>query len=386
VVGELRHRARNKGAIVNPADLPAYLRDTALRLLPHRAPTGLVRVGRPGRGAPVLVTGNFTLTVRRLCDALRGHDVWLLVANSKGINVWCAAGGGYFTHHDIIAAIRISRLADEVDHREVILPQLCATGVERRRITEATGFRTRWGPARLEDLPAFLDRGARVRKSERFMRFPLWERLEMAAMWSVPMLLIALPILALVFGLASALVAGGAVALLVFGLFGMLPGIEVQGRVRFLTFAGFVAAAALAGSATLFVLGGVAPAPLAAVAGSCLAAMALLSIDLAGTTPWYPSSINTFRNEARIELVADRCTGAAECVQVCPRDVLKMNGRRRKVEIHKPDQCIQCGACIVQCPHDALRFRYDDGRVAEAPIIRRTRLNMLGRRSVELSD
>lgn len=114
--------------------------------------------------------------------------------------------------------------------------------------------------------------------------------------------------------------------------------------------------------------------------------MAVLSIDLAGTTPWYGSYINTFHNEAHIELIADRCAGAAECVQVCPRDVLKMNGRRRKVEIARPDQCIQCGACIVQCPENALRFRYDDGRVVEAPTIRRTRMNMLGRRSVEVRD
>jgi NAD-dependent dihydropyrimidine dehydrogenase PreA subunit len=89
---------------------------------------------------------------------------------------------------------------------------------------------------------------------------------------------------------------------------------------------------------------------------------------------------------ARIELVAERCTGAGDCVQVCPRDVLAMTGRRRKVEIRNPDRCIQCAACIVQCPEDALRFRYDDGGVVEAPTIRRTRLNLLGRRRIELPD
>jgi ferredoxin len=71
---------------------------------------------------------------------------------------------------------------------------------------------------------------------------------------------------------------------------------------------------------------------------------------------------------------------------VCPRDVLQMTGRARKVTIARPDQCIQCGACIVQCPEDALRFRYDDGRVVEAATIRGTRMNMLGRRSVEVHD
>jgi NAD-dependent dihydropyrimidine dehydrogenase PreA subunit len=367
---------------VRPADLPGYLRDTLLRMLPHRAPTGLVRIGKPGRASPLLVTGNFALTVRRLRAALRGHDAWLLVANSKGINVWCAAGGGHLTHHDIIAAIRTARIEERVDHREVILPQLCATGVERRRITEATGFETRWGPARLEDLPAFLDRGARVRKGERFMRFPTWERMEIAAMWGVPMLAVLLPILAVFVDPPTVAAAGAAVALLVFGLFGLLPWLGIRGSRRFATFAGAVVAAGAAGAGALFALGAATPAHLAVTVGACLVAMAVLSVDLAGTTPWYGSYINTFHNAAHIELVADRCTGAADCVQVCPRDVLAMNGRRRKVAIRKPDQCIQCGACIVQCPEDALRFRYDDGRVVEAPTIRRTHMNMLGRRRV----
>ena len=371
---------------MRPTDLPGYLRDTVLRFLPHRAPTGLVRVGNPGRGSPVLVTGNFTLTVRRLRDALRGHDAWLLVANSKGINVWCAAGGGHLTHHDIISVIRTSRIAERVDHREIILPQLCATGVERHRITEATGFKARWGPARLEDLPAFLERGARVVKTERFMRFPTWERLEMAAMWGAPMLIVGVPILALVLDIVAAAVAGAVVSLLLVGLFLLLPWLNIEGRARYATFAGCSGSAALLGFALLFALGVATPLYLAVVAGSCFVAMVILSIDLAGTTPWYGSYINTFRNEARIELVTDRCTGAAECVQVCPRDVLKMNGRRRKVEINKPDQCIQCGACIVQCPADALRFRYDDGRVVEAATIRGTRMNLLGRRRVEIRE
>jgi 2-polyprenyl-3-methyl-5-hydroxy-6-metoxy-1,4-benzoquinol methylase len=34
------------------------------------APTGLVRIGKPGRDSPVLLTGNFTLTVRRLFNVL----------------------------------------------------------------------------------------------------------------------------------------------------------------------------------------------------------------------------------------------------------------------------------------------------------------------------
>jgi NAD-dependent dihydropyrimidine dehydrogenase PreA subunit len=115
-----------------------------------------------------------------------------------------------------------------------------------------------------------------------------------------------------------------------------------------------------------------------------VASMAILSVDLAGTTPWYPSTINSFRNQFHIELDETRCDGSAECVQVCPRGVLWMTGRRHKVEIRQPDACIRCGACIVQCPADALRFRFEDGRVVEAASVRATRLNMLGRRAVVL--
>lgn len=366
-------------------DFPAYVRDTALRMLPHRARTGLVRIGNPGRDSPVLVTGNFTLTVRRLCDTLRGHDAWLLVANSKGVNVWCAAGGGHLTHHDIISVIRTARIEERVDRREVILPQLCATGVERRRITEATLFSTRWGPARLEDLPAFLDRGERVRKSERFMRFPLWERLEMAAMWGVMMLVVALPLVALAAGWSTMLVSGVALASMVGGLFALLPWLHIRTRLRYLTFAAFAIAATLLGGGLLILADAWSLVHAASLGMACFAGMGVLSVDLAGTTPWYASYINSFHNEPRVELVEDRCTGAAECVQVCPRDVLAMNGKRRKVEVDRPGQCIQCGACIVQCPEDALRFRYEDGRIVEPGVIRTTRLNMLGRRTVHVS-
>ena len=298
------------------ADLPSYLRDRTLGMFPHRARTGLMRIGNPDRRSPALVTGNFTLTVRRVRDALRGRDAWLLVANSKGINVWCASGGGYLTHHDIISAIRVSRLAEKVETREIILPQLCATGVERRRIEEATGFFPRWGPARLEDLPAFLDRGARVVKRERFMRFPAWERLEMATLWCAPMLVILLPVLAFFFGARAMGAAGVAMASVVYGVFGFLPWLEIQGAKRFLTFLAAAVVAALIGCGALWALGGATPGHVAAVAGAAFLAMAVLSVDLAGTTPWYASYVNSFHNKPQVELVADRCTGAAECVQV----------------------------------------------------------------------
>lgn len=367
-------------------NLPSYLYDTIFRMFPHRAPTGLIRVGNPGRNSPVMVTGNYTLTVRRLTEALAGEDAWLLVANSNGINVWCAAGGGHLTHHDVISVIRTSGIDALVDHRKLVLPQLGATGIERRKVTAATGWETTWGPARLEDLNRYVRRRGGVRKKERLMRFPLWERLEMALMWGFPITLVGAPVFGLFGGWPVALTVAAIAPLVVFGTFVALPWLEVTGGVRWATF-GFIALLGFAAGAGVLALLGITAAMQNALVGvAAVSTMAILSVDLAGTTPWYGSYINTHNNHAHIELCVDRCTGAADCVQVCPRGVLRMNGGRRKVEIVRPDDCIQCGACIVQCPDDALRFRYDDGRIVEPETIRSTRMNMVGARTVRVHE
>ncbi|MCA9617655.1 MAG: 4Fe-4S binding protein [Myxococcales bacterium] len=363
----------------------SWLRDTVLRLLPHATNVGLRAIGHPGAQAPVLVTGNYTLTVSRLERALRGRDVWLLVCNSRGINVWCAATGGHFTDGDVIAAIRASGLAQRVEHHRLVLPQLAATGIEPATIERATGFVGRWGPARLEDLPAFLDRGGHVTRAQRKMRFPLWERLEMAVMWAVPLAAIALGVGWLALGLAVGLVLAGLVLLQVFGIFAASPKLPLTGAKRWLTYGGAAVLGAGLGLAALaplgFTIGGV-----VAVSAAACGAMALLSVDLAGTTPWFPGTINSIGNHFDLELVEDRCTGAAACVQVCPRDVLHMDGKRRKVAVVQPDACVRCGACIVQCPEDALQFRFDDGHVVPAATVRSTRVNMLGRRTVAVEE
>lgn len=361
-----------------------WLRDTILRMLPHAARPGLYAVGQPGPDAPVLCTGNFTLTVRRMKDVLAGHDAWLLVANSDGINVWCAAGGGHLTHHDVIAALRSSGVERRVDHRTIVLPQLAATGVERRRIREATGWKPVWGPARLEDLPGFLERGLKVKKRERSMRFPLWERLEMSITWALPTSAVAGAVLAVATNRVTGLVGAGAILVAVLGLFAALPWLKVTGPLRWLTYAGFATGSFVVAAAALVIAERSDAGALVGVGVACVAAMGVLSLDLAGTTPWYPSTINSFKNRFEIELIEDRCTGSAECVLVCPREVLKMAGLARKVAIAKPEQCIRCGACIVQCPEDALQFRFEDGRVVTPSTVRQTRLNMLGRRSVRV--
>jgi len=147
---------------------------------------GLYRIGDPGRESPVLATGNYELTVRRLVRELDGRvDCWLLVANSRGINVWCAAGGGHFTADGVVSAIKISGVREMVNRHELILPQLCANGVDGWQIREHTGWAVRWGPVRAEDVPAYLAAGRRKTAEMRWVTFPLRDRLEMTVVSTI---------------------------------------------------------------------------------------------------------------------------------------------------------------------------------------------------------
>lgn len=153
-----------------------------LRILPPypKINPGVYVVGRPGPDSPVLVTGNFDLTVRRLVQAIDSRiSAWILVVDSAGINVWCAAGGGFLNADKVIGALHISGLEGLVHHRALILPQLCASGVDGWRIRRETNWGVHWGPVRAEDIPDYLDAG-RIKTDEmRWVQFPLKNRLEM---------------------------------------------------------------------------------------------------------------------------------------------------------------------------------------------------------------
>ncbi|MGD8585641.1 MAG: methyltransferase domain-containing protein [Chloroflexota bacterium] len=181
-VPRLRHRTTIKTLLL---DLLSLIN----RMVPPypKIATGLYRIGNPDRTSPVLATGNYELTVRRLVRALDGAiDCWLVVANSRGINVWCAAGGGHFGAGDIIAGLKTSGVMDVVDHHALILPQLCANGVDGWRIRQETGWGVHWGPIRAEDIPAFLAAGRKKIAAMRQVHFPLRARLEMTTILLTP--------------------------------------------------------------------------------------------------------------------------------------------------------------------------------------------------------
>jgi acetyl-CoA decarbonylase/synthase complex subunit gamma len=143
----------------------------------YAVPPGLYAAGSPTSESPVFVSANYKLSFDRLRSVLGGRDSWILVLDTKGINVWCAAGKGTFGTAEIVRRVESSRLAQVVSHRKLVVPQLGAPGVAAHEVHEATGFRVVYGPVRAEDLPAFLDARMTATPEMREVRFPLRDRL-----------------------------------------------------------------------------------------------------------------------------------------------------------------------------------------------------------------
>ena len=96
--------------------------------------------------------------------------------DTKGINVWCAAGKGTFGTDELIRRINISNLKNIVSHRKLIVPQLGAPGVAAHKVKQISGFKVQYGPIRAEDLPAYLDANFKTTAPMRLITFPLKER------------------------------------------------------------------------------------------------------------------------------------------------------------------------------------------------------------------
>ncbi|KJS33706.1 MAG: hypothetical protein VR64_02480 [Desulfatitalea sp. BRH_c12] len=143
----------------------------------YKVAPGLYAVGHPDDSAEVLVTANYKLSFDHLRQSLQDIDAWLLVLDTRGINVWCAAGKGTFGTEELVRRIRHTGLSQVVSHRRLILPQLGATGVSALKVKKACGFEVVWGPVRATDLKRFLFAGRSCDASMRRVTFTLVERL-----------------------------------------------------------------------------------------------------------------------------------------------------------------------------------------------------------------
>ena len=152
---------------------------------------GLYAVGDPDSQAPVLVTANYKLTFDLLRRELSGLNAWILVLDTRGINVWCAAGKGTFGTEELLRRMRVTRLAQRVDHRRLILPQLAAPGIAAHEIQAQSGFHVVYGPVYARDIAAFISNGEKATPAMRRIRFSFKDRMTLVPMELIPSLKLA---------------------------------------------------------------------------------------------------------------------------------------------------------------------------------------------------
>ena len=161
----------------------------------YRVTPGLYAVGNPGTESQVLVSANYKLSFDALRKELTGIDAWMLVLDTKGINVWCAAGKGTFGTDEIVHRVKMVNLEEVVSHKKLILPQLGAPGVAAHKVKEKSGFKVIYGPVYAKDLPLFLDNGLKKSPQMRRVHFTMKDRLTLVPMEVIPGLIYGLYIL-----------------------------------------------------------------------------------------------------------------------------------------------------------------------------------------------
>lgn len=148
----------------------------------YKVDPGLYCVGNVNAQSPVLVTANYKMTFDRLRMELIGLDAWILVLDTRGINVWCAAGKGTFGTDELVNRIAVSCLARVVTHRSLILPQLGAPGIAAHEVKKRSGFSVTYGPVRASDIKAFIAAGMTATEEMRTIRFTAFDRLVLTPM------------------------------------------------------------------------------------------------------------------------------------------------------------------------------------------------------------
>ena len=145
----------------------------------YRVSPGLYAVGSPDSSSDVLITANYKLTFDNLRSELSNLNVWILVLDTKGVNVWCAAGKGTFGTKELVRRIKEVSLDKIINHKRIIVPQLGATGVSAHKVKEETGFNVHYGPVRASDIERFISDGYRADREMRKVTFEFKDRIKL---------------------------------------------------------------------------------------------------------------------------------------------------------------------------------------------------------------
>lgn len=332
--------------------------ETIFRLFPVPVPVALYKVGNPNEKSHVIVTGNYELTVRRVAKAIQGSDCWLLVCDSRGINVWCSTLSGHFSGKSIIQAIKLTNLAKYVSRKRIILPQLCAAGVDLEAIIKETGFRAVFGPVYIERINDFINRRAdeaEIRK----VKFEFKQRIEMAI--GSPIILMAL--LSFIY-----LFTGISKLLFIIPLIYFFAGVHaaIYPSRPFKRAVYWAAAYSICVTVILIIVENIIPAITTGTIITIGIGIFYLINEFEG---WSPLTKYNFKAMYKgptipeIEVDAELCTGCRLCFQVCPKGVFSIESM--KAIVVKREECINCTACYTRCPTGAIVHSFDNREGAE---------------------
>ncbi len=182
-------------------------RSTAFRM-DYSVPPGIYALGCPDENSDIFVSANYKLSFDVLRKDLDDINAWILVIDTKGINVWCAAGRGTFGTDELTGRIKQHKIENLVNHRRIIVPQLGAPGVDADAVQKETGFRVSYGPVRACDIKAYMAAGYKATKEMREVKFGLLDRLILTPIELNPAFK-ALPLLALAILLISGIQPSG---------------------------------------------------------------------------------------------------------------------------------------------------------------------------------
>ena len=328
------------------------------------------KIGNPTYESPVFLTCNFNITVKRILKALKGLNCYLLVAPSKGINVWCGACGDDFHTDSILSIIKTSGIDALVSHRTLILPQLSASGIDPVIIKNKTGWNVKFGPVYAKDIPEYIKNNCQKTEEQRKIRFPLSKRAEMANLYFFMLFIfltgiywvvsIFLNFLDLILYINSTLI----IIVIIYGSLIILPSISTKtGKMKVFIYELIILSVIIILYVfqiynTFFLIWSIILSVLIAL---------IVAEDFNGLTPIYKSELGekswnkgnkTFKflfgeyklqPYGHIRLERDKCLGCSVCIDVCPRNLYSFNEEDKKVDLNNPDKCINCNACVKRC-------------------------------------
>ncbi len=344
----------------------------AFRLFPVRAETGLRVFGNPDENSPVFVTSNYDLTVKRVAKHLKHLDCYLLVAQSSGVNVWCASAAEGFTEHSVISAIETSGIAKKVKHRRLILPALSGPGINTGIIEKETGWHCQFGPVYARDIPEYLKNGFQKTDEMQRVKYDLADRLDVAIGCTLPFYFLILAFL-LIFKrewLFEFHVISFPLFFFIHGFQPYLPGKYGWGKILSVEIgiaAVFLIYLLLSSGGNAYVNG---------LFTWALIVTFLMGIDFAGFSPnmkgeadellirmgirklWIFALKGTEKGAfmvgaKAIRLDQSKCIGCGLCFEICP---MGLYSRDDDIKSYRVDagRCTACKACVVQCATGAI--------------------------------